>query len=280
MTSPKHVCKSTLPLMRSSGRSGKLAGSRSWHRWGANARRAFPTYRLPPRRAFLPWKWRGWSACSAARRFQPSCGKKLALTSSQWLTTRTSTPSSTPPRRPRRAAERRNSARSWPANAPTSPSSPKRSISSRRGEQCRSRQQQHRASGSPLLDVAMRGRGVGERIGAADLDLDNSAFDQVEQLGGGRAHGWHVGGQAAQRGTADRERATLGEQKQIERRRVPRGVAVVHQHSERAHAVERRREGVLADAVEHSRDALRCDRLDGGDEVHLAIEDGVIAAMR
>ena len=50
------------------------------------------------------------------------------------------------------------------------------------------RQQQHRARDLAALDVAMRVRGVGQRIGAADLDLENSARHQVEQLGGGRAH--------------------------------------------------------------------------------------------
>jgi tripartite-type tricarboxylate transporter receptor subunit TctC len=84
---------------------------------------------------FPAMEWKVSSACSAARRFQPSCAKGSAPTSSRWLTTRTSTPSSTPPRRPPRAAERRSSPRSWPANAPRSPRSPKRSISSRHGEQ-------------------------------------------------------------------------------------------------------------------------------------------------
>jgi hypothetical protein len=100
----------------------------------ANVRRACPTFRPRPRRASPPWKWKVWSGCSAARRFQPSCAKRSAPTSSRWLTTRISTPSLTPPRRPRRAAERRNLPKSWPANAPRSPPSPRRSISSRRGE--------------------------------------------------------------------------------------------------------------------------------------------------
>jgi tripartite-type tricarboxylate transporter receptor subunit TctC len=87
------------------------------------------------RRASRPWKWRVWSASSAARRCRPSCAKGSAPTSSRRQTTATPTPSSTPPRRRRRAAERRNLPTSWPASARRSPRSPKRSISNRRGKQ-------------------------------------------------------------------------------------------------------------------------------------------------
>ncbi len=119
-----------------------------------------------------------------------------------------------------------------------------------------------------------------QRISAADLDLQNSARDQVEQLRRRDAHARDIGDHAAQRGAADRERAALRELQQVDRRRVPRRVAVVHQHPERPHAVERRHEGVLADAVEDGGHPLRHDRLYCRDEIDLAIEYGVIAAVR
>ena len=46
----------------------------------------------------------------------------------------------------------------------------------------------------------MRARGLGKRIGAADLDLQNTAFHQIEELGGSRAHAGNVGGQTESAG--------------------------------------------------------------------------------
>ena len=60
---------------------------------------------------------------------------------------------------------------------------------------------------------------------------------------------------------------------------MPRRVAVVHQHSERPHAIETLDEGVPPDSVEHGRDTLRRNRLHRGDKIDLSVEHHVIAAV-
>ena len=58
------------------------------------------------------------------------------------------------------------------------------------------------------------------------------------------------------------------------------GIAVVHQHSERAHAVHALLERVLADAVVDGMDADAGELLHLGDEIRFAIQDDMVAAVR
>src|SRR5262249_2465820 len=119
---------------------------------------------------------------------------------------------------------------------------------------------EHRGSGKPpRLEGAVRRRRVAQRVGRADLHLEDAAQHEAEELLAWRREAAALGDVVAEPRTRHRERAVLGEEQQVERRDVARSVPVVHQHAEAAHAGNGALEGVLADPVEHRRHAAGND---------------------
>src|SRR5262245_32473936 len=57
------------------------------------------------------------------------------------------------------------------------------------------------------------------------------------------------------------------------------GVAIVHDHSERLHAIERLLKGILANAVEYRRDSARKQPANFSNEVGFAVKNRIIASM-
>src|SRR6185437_13356606 len=105
------------------------------------------------------------------------------------------------------------------------------------------------AGNSAVFEIAMCRRGVAERVARADGDLENAATDEVEQFIARGLIVLPLGDKMAEARPRHRERAFLAQENEIERRHMSRRVAVIDQHAERPHAIERGDERVLADAV-------------------------------
>jgi hypothetical protein len=125
----------------------------------------------------------------------------------------------------------------------------------------------------------VRGDGIRQRIGADRGGLQDAARHRVEQPGAELAKARRIAEEMAHARPAHRQRAFQRQRHDIERRHVAGRIAIVHDHAERRHAVERLFECVEADAVEHGVDALGRDALGRCHEINLAIEDRVIAAV-
>src|SRR5579871_5521389 len=100
-------------------------------------------------------------------------------------------------------------------------------------------QEDGRASGLARLEIAMRQGGFAQRIALAELDLEHAAPHQFEQFRASRIALEEIGDMEAEGWARDRERAFLREQEKIDRRYVPRGIAVVNEHAERPDAIKR-----------------------------------------
>ena len=105
------------------------------------------------------------------------------------------------------------------------------------------------------LQVPVDLRGLGERVDVPDLDLHLTVPDDLEHLPGGRLEVGPRGRVGRERRPGQVERALLGQDADVERRHLARGVPEADHQAEGLQAVERREERVLADRVVDDRHA-------------------------
>jgi hypothetical protein len=118
-------------------------------------------------------------------------------------------------------------------------------------------------------------------VGLVDLDAHLARDDHVEQFAAERFEVGALRRVVHQRRPGDEQRTLLRQQQRVERRHRPRGVAVGDQHAERAQAVERAHEDILADAVIDHRDPLAAgDLAHALREVLGRVVDDMVAAVR
>src|SRR5215510_3674574 len=111
------------------------------------------------------------------------------------------------------------------------------------------RQQYRRPGGLARLEIAVRLLRILERVLLIDRNLDLAARHHAEQVVGDRKQVLALGRIGVERRARAEERALLLQEIDIERLDRARGVAEAREHAERLDAVERLREGCLADAI-------------------------------
>ena len=127
----------------------------------------------------------------------------------------------------------------------------------------------------------MRLGSVAQRVFLVDRDFHGAAADHGEQVVGDGKQILALGGVGVERRARGEQRTLELQDVDVEGLDRTRSAAEAYEHAERTQAVERSGKGCLADpVVDHIAQLAAGDLLHPGDEILVAVEDGVMAAVR
>jgi hypothetical protein len=134
------------------------------------------------------------------------------------------------------------------------------------------------AGGEAGFEVAVGVRGIGERVGVLETELERAVGDGVEDGVGAEFEFFAGGDVVVELGAGDEERAEAGELDEVEGRDCTAGGAEEDEGSARAKDFEGLVEGGFADGVVDGVEALGRLLSDPGSEVFLGVEDDFIGS--